>query len=1174
MKQYKRLIILFMLFIGVSFSVNGEPIWNVSNNGNIQITLTDFPENYLVTGQAKLIALPDGFKPTVEVIELDSIIYAADELPNIKQELEIEENTSIASFGESGRMRGIEVAPLIVKHLRYDKQNDQIICYYNIELKVNDLTNYKPLKVSSAFDLLYRNTILNYESLGQFEPQGYLIIVPDEFYNNILPFARWKEQKGWFVTVKRLSEIGGNDPVLIKNYIAVAYTTWQIPPEYVLLVGSISKIRAFNPSGHGMVSDYPYSCVDGNDNLADLMVSRFPADNLSHLDVMIAKTIGYEKTPYLADTLWYRKSLMVATTYQEGGGKVVTALETKRWVREQLLNNGFLQVDTVFHDPPYQNPNAPETIRVLVNSGVSFINGRGWGSSEGWHYPRFYRNDVASLANGWKLPVVTSLYCGTGNFNTNGCFGEYWLRVGSPTNPIGGVAFFGPSWSATSTRFNNCLDYGIYQGIFNEGITSCAAAMYRGKLELMKNFPLPCDSFYLRAHLETYNLLGDPSLSMWTTVPESIFVEHPMSIPIGGNYFTVRVTDYNGQPLSGALVSLFKTNEVKNTGYTDASGLVSLAIKPTTQDTLFVTVTKHNRIPYCGNIMVNSPGLYVGYYDHNINNLGPGMIASLNVTLKNYGTSQTAFSTQAKLRSSDYLVYLTDSIKSYGDIGPGATASSTPFQFFIAESCPNNHEINFDLVIQSGDSIWHSGIDISVPAPCLKVIRHQIIDGGNGLLDPGETADLTVWLHNSGNFTVQNTQAVLRSLTNAATILDSIGQFGTINPNDSAVNSGDHFQIYAQTACAIGRGIPLQLFITGNGIQEIVNFALYVGQVTTTAPLGPDFYGYFAYDNTDVAYPEHPEYSWIEIDPNFGGSGTRVQLGNDDTKVVQLPFNFRYYGRDFNRLTITSNGYLAMDSTWLADPYNWHIPSAMGPPALIAPFWDDFRPDTLNASGIYYFNDAANHRFIIEWSRIHHVHGFLTPIIAELQTFQAILFDPIYYSTLTGDGEIQFQYYEVVNDDSSTGFPPNAHNYATTGIENYEHSTGIEYTYANYYPPAAAPLDSGRAIKFTTDPPDSFIGIKENLVIKPAIFKIECYPNPFFNKIEFKSIGFGFKNLQIFDAMGRLINSLQSSTPVCSFVWDGTNRFGKKVSPGLYFAIFKNEKQNSDKRILKFIKLN
>ncbi|MEO0052493.1 MAG: hypothetical protein ABIK11_08185, partial [candidate division WOR-3 bacterium] len=37
---------------------------------------------------------------------------------------------------------------------------------------------------------------------------GYLIIVPDEFYENILPLARWKERKGFKVWIKKTSETG------------------------------------------------------------------------------------------------------------------------------------------------------------------------------------------------------------------------------------------------------------------------------------------------------------------------------------------------------------------------------------------------------------------------------------------------------------------------------------------------------------------------------------------------------------------------------------------------------------------------------------------------------------------------------------------------------------------------------------------------------------------------------------------------------------------------------------------------------------------------------------------------------------------------------------------------------------------------------------------------------
>uniref|UniRef100_A0A7C6A7W8 Gingipain domain-containing protein n=1 Tax=candidate division WOR-3 bacterium TaxID=2052148 RepID=A0A7C6A7W8_UNCW3 len=1221
------------------------PSWHITNTQNseirINITMPELTDDESFLAQAKFIALNNSDLPIVDCIIVDSSVFSANIFPNLKEKLLSEtqispdnlcpsakksvpicgpdsvgltqnvgqpfrvassfSNVPICALGRAQKFRDLLVAPLVVKPFRYDKKNDQIIFYKNIELKIKGIAKYRHCDVSSAFDLIYRNTVLNYESFGLSKPQGYLIIVPDEFYNNILPLARWKEQKGWYVTVTKLSQIGGNNRELIKNYIANAFQTWQIPPEYVLLVGSKDKIQSFQSLGLNFVTDYPYSLVSGNDNLADVLVGRLPADNASELDVMVAKIIGYEKTPYLSDTLWYHRGLMVATTYQEGGGRVWTALETKRWVREKMLNAGFGKVDTVFHDPPYQYPNAPETIRVLVNAGVSIINGRGWGNSDGWQYPTFYRSDVQSLANGWKLPVITSIYCGTGNFNANPCFGEVWLRAGTPTAPKGGVAFFGASWMATSTRFNNCIDYGIYWGIFQENITDCASAMYRGKIELMNNFPLPCDSTMLRAHLETYNLLGDPSLQIWTAVPKVISVEHRPTIPIGGNYFPVRVTDYNGQPLSGALVSLWKASEVKEVDYTDASGFVALSIKPTTADTMFITVTKPNRIPYCGIVRVNSVGLYVGYYDHTVTNLTPGQVASLSVTLKNYGQTQTAYNTWARISTNDPFIHITDSVKNYGDIGPGSTATSSPFQFYIAEDCPNNHPIHFQLSIQSGDSVWYSGINISVLAPFLTAIRHQIIDGGNGYLDPGETADLIVWLKNSGPIPIANTQAILRTLTNAVSIIDSIGWWGTINPSDSTVNSGDRFRLFAQPTSAIGRGVALQLLITGDGFQQVVNFSINIGYVTTTAPFGPDAYGYFAYDNTDLDYPEHPEYFWVEIDPNFGGNGSRIQLANDDIKTRQLPFTFRYYGQDYNRISIASNGYIAMDSAWLCDPYNWHIPSAMGPPALVAPFWDDLRPDTLQASGVYYYYDATNHRFIVEWSRVHHIHGFLTPVIAELLTFQTILFDPAYYPTLTGDGEIIFQYYEIVNDDSATGFPPNAHNYATCGIENYEHTTGLEYTFANRYPPSCAPLTNGRAIKFTTDPPDSFIGLSE-FRIPHSTFSITALPNPFTTKTTIKFSFSALSGIGIYDITGKLVKSF--SLPAVSdkrqaiggFVWDGTDRFNRKVAPGLYFVVstkglcpFESPKRfflktrgdegfplinNNHKPILKIIKLN
>lgn len=109
------------------------------------------------------------------------------------------------------------------------------------------------------------------------EPPGYLIIVPDEFYNNILPLARWKERKGFKVWIKKTSETGTQRDQ-IRSYIQAAYQTWTPQAEFVLLVGAINKIPAFpTPGATSCVTDHSYACVDGEDYLADLFVGRLPA---------------------------------------------------------------------------------------------------------------------------------------------------------------------------------------------------------------------------------------------------------------------------------------------------------------------------------------------------------------------------------------------------------------------------------------------------------------------------------------------------------------------------------------------------------------------------------------------------------------------------------------------------------------------------------------------------------------------------------------------------------------------------------------------------------------------------------------------------------------------------------------------------------------------------------
>jgi hypothetical protein len=1078
-------------------------------------------------------------------------------------------NLNPVETGEPVSIGNTHLYPIVV-YPTYAEANARVF-YGKIEITVDIMPSSKKLQLSYAFAQVFAKLIINYDTIGASVPAGFLMIAPDAFIDELAPLARWKERKGWHVEVRPLSQTGNtaND---IKNYIANAYNTWTPAPEYVLLIGDVNYIPA--ASTYPSLTDYPYSLIENDDFFAELLVGRLPASSELELSTMVAKIIGYETDPYTGNTAWFKRALMVGANQP---GFMTTPLPTKRWVRERLLEHGFNAVDTAFHPMP------ASAITNSINQGVIFVNYRsGEGDPDGWPWPDFRNDDIFALNNGWMLPIVTSITCFTGHFGYSTCFGEAWLRAGNPVIPKGAVGFFGSSSPSTHSRWNNCLDYGIYWAFVHDSISDLGPAMYRGKMELYTNFPgdttiASGSSFYFHS----FNLLGDPSLSVWTDVPDSFLVAHTSSMSVGATLFSLTVTNGTAQPVEGAMVSLYKAGEVKEIAFTDASGYANFNFSTATEDTLFVTVSKHNYKPYQGLCMVNSSAVYVDHFSHTISDPGgnnngevnPGETIQLGVTLKNYGNSTTATGVSARLSTNDPLITVTDSVKSYGSISPGATANAAPFTFNVSTNAKNGHVLKFNLNITSTQGNWTGSIWIETKAPAFAYQRYTVLDGGNGYLEPGETSDFIISIQNTGQLAANNMTGILRSPNPGVIVIDSVGSFGNIAIGDSVINNSDRFTLNAVSSISPGYAIEFVAILSGsNNFHDTIRFEFDLGLVNTTKPYGPDDYGYFAYDNTDVGYSEKPDYNWVEIDPRYGGNGDSLVLGNDETVAISMPFNFKYYGNWYDHISISSNGYVAMGSTSVAEMYNWAIPAAGGPPLLIAPFWDDLDPAFTDSSGnISYWHDVANHRFVVEYSEVQHVHDYANPTPGELETFEVILYDPQYYPTQTGDGEILFQYADITNDDVW-------HNYATVGIEDFEHSDGLQYTFADIYPDAAAPLADGRAIKFTTDPPDTFFGIKEFKSNTTNGCWLNILPNPFKHKTQIRSsildTRYVIQNptLRIYDVSGRLVKSFDLESRIQNqesvFWWDGTDGFGKRVPEGVYFVRLQGTHLNITEKVV------
>jgi hypothetical protein len=175
-----------------------------------------------------------------------------------------------------------------------------------------------------------------------------------------------------------------------------------------------------------------------------------------------------------------------------------------------------------------------------------------------------------------------------------------------------------------------------------------------------------------------------------------------------------------------------------------------------------------------------------------------------------------------------------------------------------------------------------------------------------------------------------------------------------------------------------------------------------------------------------------------------------------------------------------------------------------------------------------------------------------------------ILYDPAYYPTPTGDGEFVFQY-EIVNNTDYQQM------YATVGIQDGNHTTGITYNYFNQKPMTAATLAAGLAVKFTTAVPGAS-GTADRMT--PTVLRLaQNQPNPFrgTTAIRFGLPHDGPVTLCVFDVNGQLVRTLYRGRMPAgehTLPWLGTNDAGRPVAAGVYFYRLDAEAQTNTKKLL------
>jgi len=410
----------------------------------------------------------------------------------------------------------------------------------------------------------------------------YLIIAPDDYVDELQPLVDWKTRKGMLATVVPLSQTGYSS-VEIRNTIVDAVTNWDPEPEYVLLVGDSSQLPMANLQG-GYTDTY-YGDTD-NDTFIEVHPARFPAQSASQVEVMVEKTLNYERFPTDDESYYLDAVLTIAVDWEEDDW--VHYYGDSYWEAGLMYDAGFETVDIYTRGT---TPDPTGTLMDFLNDGASYAGFHGQISGTvGW-----WGFDIVpdNMTNGPMLPVAVSYTCQTLAGASYG--GEEWIRAGSPGDVRGAVAHVGQSISCSGcAHWRSALRRGFWGHIFEDTadheITTMGGAVEAGRLHYYNE--ILSTQQYVAS-----NMYGDPELNLWTSVPRPLDVSHPPCVPGEAQQVTITAT-HEGCSCEGVRVCLMGDGGTYVYGLTDETGKVTFDVDTTDDEVLYITATGRNMRPY------------------------------------------------------------------------------------------------------------------------------------------------------------------------------------------------------------------------------------------------------------------------------------------------------------------------------------------------------------------------------------------------------------------------------------------------------------------------------------------------------------------------------------------------------------------------------------------------
>ena len=926
----------------------------------------------------------------------------------------------------------------------------------------------------------------------------YVFVARDERVIEILePLLEWKRKKGFIVTIAHMEDIG-NGRGDINEYLQNAWDEWDIPPNFVILAGDqdgdlIVPCYRAQPNISWNASDNQYVDWDSEGAYGEWIpegfIGRLPAALDRHLEAMVAKIVGYESDPFIEEP-WVEGGTMIANGVQ-------SCIACNIAVREMMVNYGYSRNRITEAYADYHQGERPNINSIIdgINEGVGFINFRGYNN-----WGDFLTNHINQLTNGWMLPVVGGMVCGTNDFTNTfndqrpECRAETFLRAWSGDTPKGGIACYGPTDLYTHTWFNNIVDAEFFNVLYNKDVRTLGVMCAAAKMALLRNLPsyrTLGDGHTVGYYFYTYNLMGDPGMQVWTRDPKSVEIEFEAEVPFGSTIIQAVISAVEeNQELPPIYVHIYadgEDGEIRYGGYTDENGEISLNVESLPIDEYSLTITGDNIVPILESFTVVRPSVFasiteVTYSDDNEGesngnddgDLNPGETVEVSILLTNTGTQDSEEISGVLSTTSPYIELERDEANWNAMVAGESTTNEQAFIINVAIGTPKFEKIEFILTTVHGETEMDGGFVQTVYGYNFTLAQHVFI-GEDVELEPDSEEQLLITLVNDGTFDSNDLNSALFCNDPKIQIRRSEAFLGDLPIDEDVTNVQSPFIIYAAEDMYTNRAIAFGLLISDeDGRKDSLEFDIIMVGSPETAPQGPTEYGYWAFDSRDTTGNMDPTYDWVE-----GQNDLNLHDVNDaptpsgaggSNRVIELPFEFTYFSTQYSNITVGSNGWLCFGRTEHVGWNNQEIGSGLAPPSMLAPYWTDlWNGDVLT---VY---DAETSRFIIEWRDF---SGGGSP-----PTFAVHLYERDARPTITGDCEFEFVY-KAERGRQGPGRDLEQED-VTIGFGSPDRKDEMTLTHADVWDPRAEgmldELDDGMSVRFTTGLIQEIGGVRGNV---------------------------------------------------------------------------------------------